>query len=133
MLDSRKVDDPPSLAPPMSLSPRAARTFYNAADALVPPGDGPGAGDVDLVPALETRLTRWGPLRRLGFVSLLAALEWQPLALRRRGFSRLPRAERARLLGRWERSRLAPRRAAARALRDLVVDLFRESQSREGA
>jgi len=127
------MSDPPSLAPPRSLSPRAARTFYNAADALVPPAGGPGAGDVDLVPALETRLAGWSPLRRLGFVGLLAALEWQPLLRRRRGFSRLPRAERARLLRRWEESRLAPRRAAARALRELVVDLFRESQSREGA
>lgn len=128
------------------LPPRRARTFYNLADALVPPGDGPGAGDVDLVPVLEARLARPGPrgaARALGLRALLWALEWQArLRGRRRGFSWLSRAERAALWRRWRESRLPPRRRAAAALEALVGELWRErarspdpspAQCREGA
>ena len=106
------------------LSPRAARTFYNAADALVPPGPRgePGAGDLDLVPELERRLGCAGvsAVRRLWL--LLAILEAQPLVtLRaRRGFSWLPRAQRRRILDAWRRSRIPARRRAAEWLAGLV-------------
>jgi hypothetical protein len=110
------------------LSPRAARTFYNAADALVPPGPGgePGAGDLDLVPELEQRLRfeGVGAVRRLWL--LLAILEAQPLAtLRaRRGFSWLPREERRRILDAWRRSRIAARRRAVEGLAALVEGCY---------
>ena len=106
------------------LSPRAARTFYNAADALVPPGPRgePGGGDLDLVPELERRLRfeGVGAVRRLWL--LLALLEAQPLVtLRARcGFSWLPREERRRLLDAWLRSRISVRRRAAAWLAELV-------------
>ena len=115
------------------LSPSAARTFYNAADAIVPRGRGHGAGDRDLAPALEARLATWGRARRLGLALLLHALEWQPRLALRGGFSWLPCEERARLLGGWEASRLPPRRAAGRALRRLVEELADETYSRDGA
>jgi hypothetical protein len=115
------------------LSCSAARTFYNAADAIVRRGGGAGDGDRDLVPALEARLARWGASRRIGLALLLHALEWQPRLALRGGFSWLPWEERARLLGGWEESRLPPRRAAGRALRRLVEELAREVYSRDGA
>jgi len=111
-------------SPVRLLSPRAARTFYNAADALVPPGFAgePGAGDLDLVPELERRLRGEGvgAVRRLWL--LLAILEAQPRAtLRaRRGFSWLPRAERRRILEAWRRSRIPARRRALAHLAGLV-------------
>jgi hypothetical protein len=113
-------------AAPHLLSPRAARIFYNVADALVPPGPGgePGAGDLDLVPELERRLRGEGvgAVRRLWL--LLAILEAQPRAtLRaRRGFSWLPRAERRRILDAWRRSRIPARRRALARLAGLVDD-----------
>jgi hypothetical protein len=111
-------------AAPHLLSPRAARIFYNVADALVPPGPGgePGAGDLDLVPELERRLRGEGvgAVRRLWL--LLAILEAQPRAtLRaRRGFSWLPRAERRRILDAWRRSRIPARRRVVEWLARLV-------------
>jgi hypothetical protein len=110
---------------------RTARTFYNAVDALRPPG--PGAGAVDLAPALAERFARWGALRRAGFVAGLAALEAAPRLALRGGFSWLPRGERARRLARLEQSRLPPVGAAARGLRRLVDELLGEAQSRAGA
>lgn len=106
------------------LSARSARTLYNVADALVPPGTGDevGAGDLDLVPEVETRLQRAGPgaARRLQLI--LAWIEWDPvLTLRaRRSFSQLPRPVRSRLLDGWRTSRLAARRRAFDALEGLV-------------
>jgi hypothetical protein len=111
-------------APPRLLSPRAARTFYNAADALVPPGSQgePGAGDLDLVPELERRLRGEGvgAVRRLWL--LLAILEAQPRGSpgARRGFSWLPREERRRILEAWRRSRIPARRRAVAWLAQLV-------------
>jgi hypothetical protein len=115
------------------LPPSAARTFYNAADALLPPGAGPGAGDVDLAIGLEARLAHWSAWRRAGFVALLALLEASPRLSLRGGFSWLSREERARRLERLEHGPLLPLRAAARALRGLVGELWREAQSRAGA
>jgi hypothetical protein len=123
---------------PRLLSPRAARTFYNAADALVPPGPGgePGAGDLDLVPELERRLRfeGVGAVRRLWL--LLAILEAQPLAtLRaRRGFSWLPREERRRILDAWRRSRIPARRRAVEWLAALVEGCYAaETPTRTGS
>jgi hypothetical protein len=122
------------------LSPRAARTFYNVADALVPPGPRgePGAGDLDLVPALERRLRGEGvgAVRRLWL--LLAVLEAQPRATPRgrRGFSWLPREERRRLLDAWRGSRIPARRRALARLADLVdacLAAARADQSLPGA
>lgn len=113
---------------PRLLSPRAARTFYNAADALVPPGpDGePGAGDVDLVPELERQLRFQGVGAARRLTCLLAALEWEPvLALRgRAGFSWLPREARRRILDAWARSRIPTRRLALARLEGLVRECF---------
>jgi hypothetical protein len=119
--------------------PRAcAITFYNAADALVPPGpDGaPGAGDLDLLPAVERRLLHEGPgaARRVGL--WLVALEWAPLLrLRdRRRFSRLPHAQRRSFLGGWLGGRCAPRRRAMLHLRALVEEaLASAGYSSDGA
>jgi len=119
------------------LSPRRARTFYNLADALVPPpGPGePGAGDVDLVPALEAWLAGEGRGRARQVRGILWALEWQArLRGRREGFSWLPREERRALWRRWERSRLPPRRRAAAELAAEVQRLWRaRGHSAEGA
>jgi hypothetical protein len=119
------------------LSPRAARTFYNVADALVPPGpDGrPGAGDRDLWPAVERRLRHEGPgaARRIG--AALALVEWLPVLdwRRRRGFSHLPLARRRALLERWERSRVGPLSHAIRGLRERVRRAMASGQSSDGA
>lgn len=116
-----------------SLSPRLARTFYNVADALVPPGGTEaGGGDVDLVPALLAHLTAGPPRRGRALRAALRCIEWGPiLGLRsRRGFSQLPLAERIRHLQRWEESRWAPRRRALLGLRELVTALHRERIAR---
>ncbi len=116
------------------LSPRAARTFYNAADALVPPGPRgePGAGDLDLVPELERRLRSEGvgAVRRLWL--LLAILEAQPLATlqARRGFSWLPREDRRRILDAWRRSRIPARRRGVERLAGLVEGCYAETRAR---
>lgn len=127
------------------LSPRASRTLYNVADAVVPPGPGGGAGDVDLAPAVERILRGRGPGAARRTWLALAALEWWPvLTLRaRRGFSRASLEQRRDLLGAWHRSRL--RRGAVEALEALVREAFechlssgpqvsnRSSQSIDGA
>jgi len=100
------------------LSPARYRTFYNLADAWLPPG----TRGCDLAPALDARLRAWSPLRRRGLAAGLALLEWQPRLRGRRSFSWLPREERVRCLGGWERSRMAPRRQAAARLRALVEE-----------
>jgi hypothetical protein len=115
---------------PRVLSGRAARTFYNAADALCPPEPGPGAGDVDLCPLLEERLAG-RPVRTRALRLHLWLLEWQPRLRLQRGFSFLPRERRRALLAGWEASAFPPRRRAARALRRMVEELF--AQSGEGA
>jgi hypothetical protein len=111
------------------LSRRAARTFYNVADALAPE-----AGDVDLVPELERRLRFGGAAAARRLWLLLALLEWQPLVtLRaRRGFSWLPRAARREVLDGWARSRLPARRRARRWLDELVREGL-AAQSEPGA
>lgn len=110
------------------LSPRHARTFYNAADALASE-----ARDRDLVPALEARLSAGSPAVARIFVRGLLRLERAPRWRLRGGFSWLPREERAGILTDWEDSWLAGRRRVARSLRKLLDDLLRESQSRDGA
>jgi len=111
---------------PRVLSGRSARTFYNAADALLPPESGPGGGDVDLGPLLEERLAG-SRLRTRALRLQLWLLEWQPRLRLQRGFSFLPRERRRELLQRGESSSFPPRRRAARALRRLVEELFAQS------
>ena len=121
---------------PELVSRRSARTFYNVADALKPPEDGrPGAGDVDLLPALETRL-RWrgvGAARRL--FCILLAIEWLPVLGLRPGrrFWRLSRADRRTHLETWRRSRLRMRRQALVWLEALVEEAWQSTQSEAGA
>jgi len=112
-----------------ALSRRSARTLYNVADALLAPE--PGAPGLDVAPAVERRI-RWsgvGAARSTWL--LLRALEWQPiLTLReRRGFSWLPREDRAALLGRWERSRLAPGRRTLARLRGWIEEAQEEERA----
>jgi hypothetical protein len=106
-------------APQAPLPPRAARTFYNVVDALLPPGP---EGDVDLAPAAAEILAARGRAASRRAVRILRAIEWQPrLTLRgRRGFSWLSREERQRLLERWSGSRLAGWRAALAEIEGLV-------------
>lgn len=109
-----------------ALSRRSARTLYNVADALFAPE--PGAPGVDVAPAVERRI-RWagvGAARSTWL--LLRAIEWQPvLTLRdRRGFSWLPREERAALLARWQRSPLAPGRRSLLRLRGWIEEALQE-------
>jgi hypothetical protein len=119
------------------LSARAARTFYNVADAFVPPGsDGrPGAGDRDLWPAVERRLRHEGPPAARRTWAALALVEWLPVLdpRVRRGFSHLPLARRRALLERWERSRVGPLSRAVRALRERVRRALESAQSSDGA
>ena len=94
------------------LPPRAARTFYNVADAWL----APDAGERDLVAALASSLP--DETERARLVRALAWLEWSPRLLLHStsGLSWLPRENRRRWLDRLERS--GPfRRAAARAHR----------------
>jgi hypothetical protein len=109
------------------LSPRAARVFYNVADAWSPPEAGVDAGDaVAALASLDAR----------GHVELERALrwlEWSPrLLLRsRRGLSWMERDARRAWLDHLERRGLPPlRRAATRA--HAAVDVLRGGQSREG-
>lgn len=89
------------------LPPRAARVFYNAADAWLPPG----AAGADLVAALAPLLPAPGERARLA--RALAWLEWSPRLLlhSRAGLSWLPRDARRAWLARLERG--GPFRAAA--------------------
>jgi hypothetical protein len=96
------------------LSPGAARTFYNAADAWL------GAEAAAFDPVAEL-----GPLpgaARLRLERALLWLEWSPrLLLRSRsGLSWLPRAERRAWLDRLERS--GPFRRAVAIVRTTVED-----------
>lgn len=116
------------------LSARASRTFYNVADAVVPPASGAGgAGDLDLIPCVQRSLRGRGvgAARRIWLV--LTALEWWPVVTlqARRGFSRAPLARRQQILESWSRSRLGVRREAVRGLEALVRECF-ESHGRSG-
>jgi len=105
------------------LSPRAARVFYNAADAWLPESELGGDPVSRIGPLLQA-----GEARRLE--RQLRLLEWSPrLALRsRRGLSWLGRAERRAWLERLEERGVGPlRRAAAR-----VHALVEAAQSRGG-
>lgn len=117
------------------LSPRACRTLYNVADALVPAGPGPGAGDVDLAPAVERSLRGQGvgAVRRAWLV--LALLEWWPILTGRgrRSFSWTPLEGRRRLLSRWRESRLAARRRALASVETLVLEAWRQVGAGEAA
>jgi hypothetical protein len=94
------------------LPPHAARTFYNVADAWLPPD----ANARDLVAALAPQLA--GPADRARLARALAWLEWSPrlLLYSASGLSWLPRDARRAWLDRLER-RGPFRRAAARAHR----------------
>jgi hypothetical protein len=113
------------------LPPPAARTFYNVADALLPPEPGrPGGGDVDLLAVIERSETLrahadWRRVRRA-----LRWIEWGPrLALRApRGFSWLPRERRRALLERWSGSRLEVRRRDLGELVRLVQGAWEAAQ-----
>jgi hypothetical protein len=103
--------------PSEGLAPRAARVFYNAADAWLPPGAGgaPGGGDADLVARLVL-----APGERRRLERALRWLEWSPRLLlhARRGLSWLARAERRAWLEHLEHRGPPPlRRAAARVHR----------------
>lgn len=105
------------------LSPRAARVFYNAADAWL----GPDAAAADRVAAL-------GPLPAAGRRRLERALfwlEWSPRLLlhSRRGLAWLPRAERRAWLDRLGAGRLFRRPVAV--VRRHVEAVA--AQSRDGA
>ena len=96
------------------LAPRAARVFYNAADAW-----GVSLAAVpDLVAALAPLLR--DPAERARLERALAWLEWSPRLLLHssRGLSWLPRAERRAWLERLERR--GPLRAAARRVHAAV-------------
>jgi hypothetical protein len=113
------------------LSPRAARVFYNDADAWL----GADAAGRDLVAEL-------GPLpepARRRLERALAWLEWSPRLLlhARRGLSWLPRAERRAWLERLARG--GPFRRAVALVRAAVDDCAKPpapapgAQSRDGA
>ena len=96
------------------LPPRAARTFYNVADAWL----APDAGERDLVAALGSSLP--DATERARLARDLTWLEWSPRLLLHsaRGLSWLPRAERRAWLDRLERR--GPFRAAARRVQRAV-------------
>lgn len=114
-------------APGPLLPPAAARTFYNVADALLPPGPGrPGGGDLDLLRVIEQNEALraeadWRRVRRT-----LRWIEWGPLwSLRSgRGFSWLCREQRRALLGRWSEGRPEGRRRVLGELRRLVQEAY---------
>ena len=120
---------------PARLPPAAARTLYNAADALRPPGvDARGGGDVDLAPAVARALV--GPRERRALVRALAALERAPrLRLESlSGYSWLPRERRREILEAWARSALPWRRwRAARIARAVEAGLGGGAHSLPGA
>jgi hypothetical protein len=98
------------------LSPRAARVYYNAADAWL----GDAAADEDRVALLGGALADARERRRLA--RRLRLLEWAPrLLLRsRRGFSWLSRAERRVWLDRLAQTRAHVVRAAVAEIEQLV-------------
>jgi hypothetical protein len=79
------------------LPPVVARLLYNVADALLPPA--PGAVALDWMPAVEAVLRRRGPRARRKLLTVLGTLALRSRLLARRGFPRLSRERRARLLG----------------------------------
>lgn len=107
------------------LSPRAARVFYNAADAWLP--DAPA--DFDAVAQLAAALP---PAGRRRLERQLRLLEWSPrLALRSpRGLSWLARAERRAWLDRLERGGVGPARRAAARVHALVDACHAEAETR---
>ena len=104
---------------PWPLPPRAARTFYNVADAWLPPE----AGECDLVAALAPHLPEAAARSRLA--RALAWLEWSPRLLLHstRGLSWLPRDERRAWLDRLERR--GPFRRATARVHDAVRQVGR--------
>jgi len=112
---------------PLQITASRARTFYNVADALIPPGEGrPGGGELDLVPASEERLRALDPRSARQLLALLWLLEWQPRFCLRSlsGFSWLPRTERRVLLEGWRLSRLALCRRLFHDLQALVREAY---------
>ena len=100
---------------PWPLTPRAARVYYNVADAWLPEEAGTG---IDAVAALAPRLA--GARARSRLARRLWLLEWSPrIALRSRsGFSWLSRAERRAWLARLASAR-------SKRVRDAVAELER--------
>lgn len=107
------------------LPPEAHRTFYNVADALLPPA--PGAVGVDWAPGVEAAVARSGEASARRLLAILSRLEARPLVgWRARAFSRLPRSERSARL-----ARLASRRPEDHAW--LLSLLAAAAQSASGA
>ncbi|MDJ0867850.1 MAG: hypothetical protein QNK03_17225 [Myxococcota bacterium] len=111
------------------LPPRAARVFYNVADAWLPPGPGaaPGGGDVDLLPYLPRHLHAPDEARRIA--ADLLWIEWLPRLLLRsqHGFSWLPRPRRAAWLRWLESSRWRTVRVRTHRLHALVDAAYRDA------
>lgn len=108
---------------------RGARTVYNVVDALAP------GLTTDLAPGLSRQLRHAGPGAARQLWLWLVFLDWEPLfTLRARScFWRLPRAERARAVRRWQRSRLGPRRRAFARLAGWLASENVRAQSIDGA
>ena len=83
---------------PRLLPPAAARTLYNAADALLPPEV--GSAGFDWVPGVEAALRRRGEPAARRLRALLRRLEWTSRLRGGGAFFQRPRGERAELLGR---------------------------------
>jgi len=81
---------------PRWLPSPAARTLYNAADALHPAA--PGEVGFDWAAGVEAELLRRGPPSARRLRALLRRLEWEARWRKRQPFWRLPRGERAALL-----------------------------------
>jgi hypothetical protein len=88
---------------PRLLPPAAARTLYNAADALRPPA--PGEVAFDWVAGVEAELARRGPPSARRLRAILRRLEWDARLRKRAPFWRLSRTERAALLAAFGRRR----------------------------
>jgi len=114
-----------------TLSPGAARVFYNAADAWVDRCE-----ELDAVAALAPLAPQLAaPRARLRLERALWLLEWSPrLGLRStRGLSWLPREERRAWLDRLEQSGLWPTRRAAERVHALVDACYAEPRRRSAA
>jgi len=108
---------------PRLLPPAAARTLYNAADALRPTA--PGEVGFDWVAGVEAELARRGPPSAKQLRALLRRLEWDARWRKRAPFWRLARAERAALLAAFGR-----RRPIEQAL---LLDLLQAARDGSGA
>lgn len=117
------------------LSWKAARTLYNLADALWPPG-GPGVegGALDVARPVAGELRHEGPAAARRLWLWLLWLDWAPLLHSRgRRFWQLSREERRATFARFEESRFALVRRAAADLRARLARAVEALHSSEGA